>query len=62
MKFFEYCKTQRVKINRKRKREKLESLSYKEVMKLCSETWPAEKARILKKQKRQAKKDENKSK
>lgn len=52
----EYVKIQRVKLNKKRKREKLDPLSYKECLKLCSETWPTEKARLLKKQKREQKK------
>ena len=49
----EYCKSQRIKINRKRKREKLEPLSYKEVMKVCSTTWPTEKAKLVKRHKKQ---------
>ena len=48
----QYVKVQRVKINKKRKREKLEPLSYKECLKVCSETWGAVKERLLKKQKR----------
>ena len=52
----EYVKIQRVKINKKRKRSKLEPLSYKECLKMCSQTWGAEKERLLKKQKREDKK------
>ena len=48
----EYVKIQRQKINKKRKREKLDTLSYRECLKVCSETWPAEKERLVKKQKR----------
>ena len=51
-----YVKTQRLKLNKKRKREKLEPLSYKEILVLCSSTWPAEKEKLLKRQKRQHKK------
>ena len=52
----EYVKTQRVKINKKRKREKLEPLSYRECLKACSETWQVEKARLVKKMERKNKK------
>jgi hypothetical protein len=51
-----YVKSQRVKVNKKRKREKLDPLSYKEILVLCSNTWPAEKERLLKRQKRESKK------
>ena len=54
----EYVKTQRVKINKKRKREKLDQLSYKECLKACSETWKVEKARLIKKTNRIKKKAE----
>jgi hypothetical protein len=52
----EYVKTQRVKVNKKRKRSKLDPLSYKEILVLCSTSWPAEKERLLKRQKRENKK------
>ena len=45
-------KAQREKLNKKRKREKLEPLTYKECLKVCSESWPKEKERLAKKQKR----------
>jgi len=48
----QYVKVQRVKINKKRKREKLDPLSYKECLKVCSETWGSVKERLAKKQKR----------
>jgi len=56
MKWNEYVKEQREKLNKKRKREKLDPLSYRECLKVCSETWPAEKERLAKKQKRVDKK------
>ena len=52
----DYVKTQRVKINKKRKREKLEPLSYKECLKVCSETWKVDKAKLVKKMERMKKK------
>ena len=52
----EYVKCQRIRLNKKRKREKLEPLTYKETLKICSTTWPAEKERLCKKQKRMEKK------
>jgi len=52
----EYVKNERIRINKKRKRSKLEPLSYKECLKVCSQTWPAEKERLLKKQRRADKK------
>jgi hypothetical protein len=53
----EYVKIERVRINKKRKRSKLEPLSYKECLKMCSQTWGAEKERLLKKQARADKKN-----
>ena len=53
----EYAKIERVRINKKRKRSKLEPLSYKECLKMCSQTWGAEKERLLKKQARADKKN-----
>ena len=52
----QYVKVQREKINKKRKREKLDPLSYKECLKVCSESWPTVKERLAKKQKRADKK------
>ena len=52
----EYVKCQRIKLNKKRKREKLEPLTYKETLKICSTTWPAEKERLCKKAKRMERK------
>ena len=48
----QYVKVQREKLNKKRKREKLEPLTYTECLKVCSESWPAVKERLAKKQKR----------
>jgi len=53
----EYVKIERVRINKKRKRSKLEPLSYKECLKMCSQTWGAEKEKLLKKKARADKKN-----
>jgi len=55
----QYVKVQREKLNKKRKREKLEPLTYKECLKVCSESWPKEKERLVKKQKRVNKKKDD---
>jgi hypothetical protein len=52
----QYVKENRTKINKKRKRSKLDPLSYKEVLKVCSESWAEDKQKLLKKQKRADKK------
>jgi len=45
----------RAKVNRKRKREKKDEISYREAMKLASVTWEAKKKKIARKLKKNAK-------